>query len=102
MKPSSIKAKEHYFLWDETPNMRYRNTFYAPAFTVPGLHRFAEDVLIEQRAAGCRLTWTFAIEAKPRLHAPLRLGSAIVTNALRRTVNDTKMYFDGLPTRSTS
>ncbi|MGF0255777.1 SRPBCC family protein [Rhodococcus erythropolis] len=102
MMPSSIKAKEHYFLWDETPNRRYRNTFYVTAFTVPGLHIFAEDVLIEQLAAGCRLTWTFAIDPKPRLHAPLKFGSTIITNALRRNVNDTKTYFDGLSTRSHS
>ncbi|MFI7163874.1 SRPBCC family protein [Rhodococcus erythropolis] len=100
MMPSSVKAKEYYFLWDETPNIRYRNTFYVSAFTAPGLRRFAEDVLIEQRVAGCRLTWTFAIEPKPRFRAPIRFGSAIITNALRRTVNETKTYFDELSARS--
>lgn len=100
MMPSSIKAKEHYFLWDETPNAHYRNTFYVSELTAPGLRRFAEDVLVEQLSAGSRLTWTFAIEPKPGFRAPLRFGSAIITNALRRTVKETKTYFDGLSARS--
>lgn len=84
----------------EEPNIRYRNTFYAAAFRVPGLQRFAEDMLVEELATGCRLTWTFAIERKPPLRTPLTLGSTIVTSALRRTVNDTKIYFDQLSANS--
>ncbi|MDI9918625.1 SRPBCC family protein [Rhodococcus sp. IEGM 1379] len=100
MRPSAIKASEHYFRWEEEPNNRYRNTFYASAFTVPGLQRFAEDMLVEELATGCRLTWTFAIEPKPPLRTPLTLGSPIITSALRRTVNDTKIYFDQLSANS--
>lgn len=83
MRPSAIKAREHYFRWEEEPNILYRNTFYASAFTAPGLQRFAEDMLVEELATGRRLAWTFAIEPK-LLQKPLTLGSTIITNALCR------------------
>jgi len=89
MRPSALKATEEYFRWEETPRVRYRNTFYASRFTAPGLRRFAEDTLVEQLASGSRLTWTFAIEPGPALRVPLRLAAPAVTAGLRRVVTET-------------
>lgn len=91
MRPSAIKAREHYFRWEEEPNIRYRNTFYAAAFTVPGLQRFAEDMLVEEIATGCRLTWTFAIEPKPP--AP-RAAHAWLHHHHERLAPDRERYKD--------
>ncbi|WP_165497046.1 hypothetical protein [Rhodococcus sp. ABRD24] len=43
MRPSALKATEEYYRWEETPGVRYRNTFYVSRFTAPGLHRLETD-----------------------------------------------------------
>ncbi|QKT12930.1 SRPBCC family protein [Rhodococcus sp. W8901] len=92
MRPSAVKATEEYFRWEEVPGLRYRNTFYVSGFTVPGIRRFAEDTLVEPRASGSRLTWTFAIEPGPALRVPLRLGAPAVTAGLRRVVAESETH----------
>jgi len=89
MRPPALKATEEYFRWEETPGVRYRNTFYVSRFTAPGLRQFVEDTLVEQLTSGSRLTWTFAIEPGPVLRGLLRLGAPAVTAGLRRVVTDT-------------
>ncbi|NLE80742.1 MAG: SRPBCC family protein [Rhodococcus sp.] len=51
--------QERFFRWEDGRRM----TFYATAASRPGFRKFAEDVLVEPRPGGARLTWTFAIEA---------------------------------------
>lgn len=92
MRPSTVKATEEYFRWEETPRVRYRNTFYVSRFTVPGLRHFIEDTLVERLASGSRLTWTFAIEPGPTLRVPLKLAAPVVTAALRRVVTETAVH----------
>lgn len=62
--------RERFYRWDETERM----TFTAEAASRPGLRRFAEDISLEPWAGGTRVTWTFAVEAAPRLAPLLRAG----------------------------
>ncbi|MCA1006037.1 SRPBCC family protein [Rhodococcus hoagii] len=102
MRPSALKATEEYFRWEETPPVRYRNTFYVSRFTAPGLRRFVEDVLVEQCASGSRLTWTFAIEPGPVLRMPLRLAAGAVTAGLHRVVTETAEHLERASARDAS
>lgn len=93
LKPSLAKAQEHYFLWEEEPRVRYRNTFYIERATAPGLRRFGEDSVVEQTVTGCRFTWTFAIEGQAALTLPLSLGAPVLAKAFQSLMKDTEKYF---------
>lgn len=76
-----VRLEERFYRWDEGERM----TFTVDAASIPGLRRFAEDLVLEPAPGGARLTWTFALEGNPLLQ-PLLGVSGPVNNFLTRTI----------------
>ncbi|WP_330230584.1 SRPBCC family protein [Nocardia sp. NBC_00508] len=66
-----VRLDERFYRWDEGKRM----TFTVDAASIPGLRRFAEDIVLAPRTEGTRLTWTFALEGTPALRPLLALAS---------------------------
>ncbi len=58
-----MTVREQFFRWDEGSGY----SFYVVEANRPGLKSFAENYVIEPDGDGALLTWTIAIEPKPRL-----------------------------------
>lgn len=65
-----VRLDERFYRWDEGARM----TFTVDAASIPGLRRFAEDIVLAPHAEGTRLTWTFALEGGFALRPLLALG----------------------------
>lgn len=70
---------ERFFRWEEGA----RFSFYVEAASLPGFRKFAEDVVLEPILGGCRLTWTFAVEAQPWLAPVLTRSRPILERVTR-------------------
>ncbi|MFC4945219.1 SRPBCC family protein [Pseudonocardia sp. GCM10023141] len=88
-----VVLKERYFRWDEGQR---RHSFAVEQASVPALHRFAEDYLVEETAAGCRLTWTFAFEPKPWAGSAVRLARPAVERLFTSFERDTVRHYDSV------
>jgi hypothetical protein len=83
-------VRERFFRWDE--GKRY--TFSVQEASLPGLRHAAEDWIIEPTPAGCRLTWTMAIEALP-LATPLKwLSRPIIGLVQRRALRAIRVHVE--------
>lgn len=69
----TVALTERFYRWDEQRRM----TFTVSAASIPGLRRFAEDVLLEPVGSATRLTWTFALEGQSPVRPLLWLGSPL-------------------------
>lgn len=92
--PKLARVKEHYFLWDEQPGVRYENAFYVESSTLPGLKKFAEGNLVEQTPEGARFTWTFAVEPLAPLKPGLKIGGFALGKAFQSLMADTEKHFN--------
>ncbi|MQY18360.1 SRPBCC family protein [Nocardia macrotermitis] len=77
----AVRLEERFYRWDEGERM----TFTVDAASIPGLHRFAEDLVLRPTPQGTRLTWTFALEGRSVLQPLLGLASP-VNNIVTRTI----------------
>ncbi|KAF0844782.1 SRPBCC family protein [Nocardia caishijiensis] len=78
-----VALTERFFRWDEGRRM----TFTVDSASIPGLRRFAEDIVVEPAGADTRVTWTFALEGEPALRPILWAGApvnALVTGSIAR------------------
>lgn len=66
----SVRLVERFYRWNENERM----TFGVEAASVPGLRRFAEDLVLHPIPNGTRLQWTFAVEGRRVLCPLLRLA----------------------------
>ncbi|WP_330252996.1 SRPBCC family protein [Nocardia sp. NBC_00565] len=84
----AVRLDERFYRWDEGKRM----TFTVDSASIPGLRRFAEDIVLTPHAEGTRLTWTFALEGSSALRPLLALAgpanrlltSTIATGIARR------------------
>src|SRR4051794_10664709 len=59
----SMTVRERFFRWDEG----HGYSFYVEEANRPWLRSFAENYVVEPDGDGALLTWTIAIEPRPRL-----------------------------------
>lgn len=71
-----VRLAERFYRWDTGSRM----TFTVDSASIPGLNRFAEDLVLYPSATGTSLVWTFALEGNSLLQ-PL-LGAASPVNRL--------------------
>jgi hypothetical protein len=64
-----MTVRERFFRWDEGAGY----SFYVESTNRPVVERFAEDYVVASDGSGTLLTWTIAIDAKPRLQAVTKL-----------------------------
>jgi hypothetical protein len=64
----AVTVRERFFRWDEGEGY----SFEVYEASIPILHRMAENYVIEPDGSGALLTWTVAIEPKPRLAPVLK------------------------------
>ncbi|MBY8855473.1 SRPBCC family protein [Nocardia sp. CA2R105] len=76
-----VRLEERFYRWEEGERM----TFTVDAASIPGLKRFAEDLVLQPTPGGTRLTWTFALEGNPLLQPLLGVASP-VNNIVTRTI----------------
>lgn len=77
----AVRLEERFYRWIENERM----TFTVDAASIPGLRRFAEDLVLHPTASGTLLQWTFAIEGNSALRPLLRLArplNAAVTGSI--------------------
>lgn len=86
------KVRERFFRWDESPGI-LGYSFYAYEASFPMMQRFAENYVLEPDGDGTLLTWTLAIEPKPKFARPMKLLSFVNRIAFGRTAADAKKYF---------
>ncbi|MGS2805915.1 SRPBCC family protein [Nocardia sp. MW-W600-9] len=79
---AALVLHERFFLWDEAAR---RHAFFVEAANLPVFRSFAEDYSVVSTPNGCRFTWRFAFEPRPRMRLPLA-----VSQPLNR-----KVLFDG-------
>ena len=91
-----VKTHERFFRWDDSPGI-LGYSFYAYEATVPVMQRFAENYVVEPDGDGALLTWTVAIEPKPRFALPMRAFSPVNRFAFGRMAADGKKYFAAHP-----
>lgn len=95
LNPPLVRMRERYFLWEEEPGERYRNTFYVVRSSLPGIATFAEDCVVERLDdARCRFVWTFAIEPIASSSAPMRLLAPVLERAFGKLMRDTEAHFN--------
>ncbi|WP_067901090.1 SRPBCC family protein [Nocardia vaccinii] len=76
-----VRLEERFYRWEEGERM----TFTVDAASIPGLKRFAEDLVLRPAPGGTQLTWTFALEGNPLLQPLLSVASP-VNNIVTRTI----------------
>jgi uncharacterized protein YndB with AHSA1/START domain len=86
---AAMTVHEQYFRWDEGQ----RHSFYVREANRPLLRRMAEDYVIEERPAGSRLTWTFALEGTARTSLLVKALSPGNRLLFGRMANSAKGYF---------
>ena len=85
----AITVHERFFHWDE--GKRY--SFYVYESNRPLFKHFAEDYVIDPTPSGSRLTWSFALEAKPATKLPVRLLSPVNNLMFGQMARSSKGYF---------
>jgi hypothetical protein len=84
-----LKLREQFFRWEEGR----RHSFSVVQMNVPTFRRFGEDYLVEDTAAGCRFTWSFALDTPSKL-GPLGLGIVGPNIGIFKSlVHDTRRHF---------
>ncbi|WP_280260197.1 SRPBCC family protein [Nocardia abscessus] len=68
-----LQLDERFYRWDEGERM----TFTVDAASIPGLRRFAEDIVLAPHAGGTRLAWTFALEGELALRPLLAVAGPV-------------------------
>ena len=86
------KVREHFFRWDDSPGI-LGYSFYVYEASFPMMARFAENYVLEPDGDGTLLTWTIAIEPKPKFAVPMKMLSFVNRIAFGRTAADAKKYF---------
>ena len=69
----ALRLDERFYRWEENTRM----TFTVDSASVPGLHRFAEDLTLLSLGTATRLVWTFALEGTPLLRPVLAAASPV-------------------------
>lgn len=87
--PLGATVREEFFRWEDGE----RYSFFVRESSLPGLRRFAEDYVVTAHDGGARLTWTVAIEARPRFAVPVRLLSPVVGLAFAQAAREGRAYF---------
>ncbi|WP_068274160.1 SRPBCC family protein [Aldersonia kunmingensis] len=87
----AVRVEERFYRWIENERM----TFSVDAASIPGLHRFAEDLVLHPTAHGTLLQWTIAIEGNAPLRPLLRLARPLTATVTASVVH-------GIRTRTTS
>ncbi len=85
----AMAVRERFFRWEEG----HRTTFYVTEANRPLLRRFGEDYLVEATPAGCRFTWTVALEPLPRARLLLRLAAPVNGLAFHAVPWRARAYF---------
>jgi hypothetical protein len=86
---SAMTVRERFFRWDEGKGY----SFYVYEANRPLLDRFAEDYVIEADGAGSILTWTIALDPKPRLRRITMLLDPINKRGFAVFARAAKQYF---------
>ena len=86
---SAMTIREEFFRWDE--GKRY--SFYVYEANRPLFKHFAEDYIVDATPAGSRLTWSFALEALPKIKLPVRLLSPVNNLMFGQMARSSKGYF---------
>jgi hypothetical protein len=80
-----IRLEERFYRWIENERM----TFGVDTASIPGLRRFAEDLVLHPTEHGTRLRWTFAVEGTAPLRPLLRLArplNRVVTASIAKGI----------------
>lgn len=88
---SAMTVRERFFRWDEGKGY----SFYVYEANRPLLTRFAEDYVVEPDGAGTLLTWTIALEARPRLAPAMKLLDPFNRRGLQLFARAAKQHFAG-------
>lgn len=86
------KVRERFFRWDDSPGI-LGYSFYAYEASFALLQRFAENYVVEADGDGSLLTWTIAIEPRPKFATVMKPLSFVNRIAFGRTAADAKKYF---------
>jgi len=88
--PLKIMAvRERFIVWDE--GSRYAFEVYEANRNF--YRRFAENYVLEQRGSGARLTWTIAVEPRPKLKRLTDLGRPLNHLAFGQFARAARSYF---------
>ncbi|WP_040691858.1 SRPBCC family protein [Nocardia vinacea] len=89
----AVRLDERFYRWDEGKRM----TFTVDAASIPGLQRFAEDIVLEPHTEGTHLRWTFALEGTSAMRPLLalagpanRLVTSTIANGTARRIRTRK------------
>ena len=84
----AMRVHERFVVWDDGR----RKTFVVDKANVPLFRRFGEDYLVEPTPAGCRFTWTFAVEPRgPR--AVAAVDNLVQRGLFSAMAADTRKHF---------
>lgn len=86
---NSMTVHERFFRWDEGKGY----SFYVYEANRPLVDRFAENYVIDADGDGAVLTWTIALEPKPRLRTVLKLLDPVNKRGLAVFPRAAKQYF---------
>jgi hypothetical protein len=89
MPLNALTMHEYFFRWDEGR----RFSFCGVEANRPLFGRMAEDYLVEPNGAGCRFTWTFALEGNRGSRLPLKALNAGSALLFKRMAFGAKSYF---------
>lgn len=88
-----ITVRERFIVWEN--GSRYAFEVYE---ATRGLfRRFAENYVVERRAGGSRLTWTVALEPRPKLRGAVELGRPLNRLAFGQVARQARSYFAKQP-----
>lgn len=85
----AMTVRERFFRWDEGKGY----SFYVEAANRPLLERFAEDYVVEPDGDGTLLTWTIALEPKPRLAGVTKLLDPVNRRGFALFARAAKQHF---------
>jgi hypothetical protein len=84
-----MTVRERFFRWDEGSGY----SFYVEQANRPGLKSFAENYVVEPDGDGALLTWTIAIEPKPRLAPAMKVLGPLNKRSFGQFARGAKKYF---------